>query len=610
MNSFENRRYVIVLTFIVIALIFITRLLYIQVIDDKWAIKAQLVSENKLRVRPSRGHIYDRNGQLLVANIPVYDLMVTPRKVKNIDTMAFCEMVGITKESFINRMEKAKNYATYKASAFIRQISAEEFTPINEQLYRYEGFFGASSTLRGYPLTVGAHVLGYIGEASRSKIEEDPYYKLGDYMGVTGIERNYEEHLRGKPGVRYVLMDALNKVKGSIEEGKYDTLAQSGHNLYTTLDAELQAYGELLMQNKKGSIVAIEPNTGEILSLVSSPAYDPNLLVGRARGKNYQALVQNDSLKPMFNRALQAPYPPGSIFKLIMAAVALEEGVISETATFPCNKALVGCHNHPTCTSVQMGIQHSCNPYFYGVTKKIINQGDSRSIFKDTEIGMARWQKHVMSFGLGQRLEIDLPNLKGGLVPGADYYNNIYGQGRYAFSTIYSISIGQGEVQMVPLQMANLAAIMANGGWYYTPHLVRKIGEDGDKLEKYQIKNYTSVSAQHFPAIREGMRRVVNEPGGTARRARLDSIIVCGKTGTAQNPHGEDHSVFIAFAPMDNPQIAIAVFVENSGFGGTWAAPIASLMIEKHLTDSIADPKKEQRILEADLIELERVRQQ
>jgi len=605
MNTLDNRKVVIIIVFLAFGLIFAFRLLYIQVIDDEWAIRAQLDSENKVRVEPSRGLIFDRSGELLVVNSPVYDLMITPRKVKDIDTAAFCALVGITKAEYIHKDTTASNWSTRVPSKFISKINEVEFDRINEQLYKYPGFEGRPSTLRSYPLPIGAHVLGFMGEANREKIQSDPFYHNGDYLGVSGIELYYEEQLRGKPGVNYVLKDAHGNIQGPYAEGKYDTAATPGANLYATLDAQLQAYAEQLMVNKKGSVVAIEPKTGEILAFVSSPTYDPNLLVGRNRGNNYSALIQNDSLKPMFNRALMAPYPPGSIFKLVQSAIALQEGVITENATFPCNKALVGCHNHPTCTSVAMGIQHSCNPYFYGVAKKIINQHKSPSIFKDSEIGLDIWHKHTTSFGLGQRLDIDLPNIKAGFIPGPDYYNDLYRRGSWAYSTIYSISIGQGEVSLIPLQMANLCAILANGGWYYTPHLVRKVGEDGTKLPKYQEKHYTTVEPQHFIQLQEGMRRVVNEAGGTARRARLKDIVVCGKTGTAQNPHGEDHSVFIAFAPMENPQIAIAVFVENSGYGGTWAAPIASLIIEKHITDSISDPKKEQRILEANLLDVE-----
>ena len=604
MNQFESRKFVILFTFLTIAVIFVIRLLFIQAIDDKWQIEAQRISENKVTVHASRGLIYDRNGELLVANNPVYDLNTTPRKVKDIDTAAFCELVGITREEFLAKMEKASNYATYKESIFEALIPLDEYAQIDEQLYKYPGFTGDARTLRGYPHSIGAHVLGYTGEVNADHIKKDPYYRARDHIGVAGIEKYYEEQLRGSRGTRFILRDAFNREKGAFAEGKYDTAAITGENLFTSIDLDLQAYGEYLMQNKKGSIVAIEPATGEILALVTSPSYDPNELVGRSRGKNYVALLKNDSLKPLFNRATMAPYPPGSIFKLIQSLVALDEGVITANTGFACNKALVGCHNHVNCNSIQEAIQHSCNPYYYNAVKRIIEQGKESSKFKDAELGLANWKKHILSFGFGEKLDIDLPNLKGGYIPGPDYYDKIYGHNRWAYSTIYSISIGQGEVSTVPIQMANLAAIMANRGFYYTPHLVKKIGDDGQKLPKYLKKNYTTVAPEHFPPVIEGMRRVVYEPGGTARRARIDSsIVVCGKTGTAQNPHGEDHSVFISFAPMDSPKIAVAVFVENSGPGGAWAAPIASLMMEKYINGEVKQKKKEARILEANFID-------
>jgi penicillin-binding protein 2 len=603
MNEFEGRKFVVLITFLLVGIIFIIRLFSMQVATDKWKIKAAQISEDEIVIRPSRGLVYDRNGDLLVANIPVYDIMVTPKDVKDIDTMAFCELVGISKEAFIRKIEKAKKYASYKASIFEKQIPLEQYHKMLDKLGEYRGFASVKRTLRGYPRRIGAHVLGYISEVNPKQMEKDHFYRLGDYVGSSGIERYYERHLRGQPGVKYVLRDKFGNVKEPLEEGRYDTTAIPGKNLYTTLDADLQAYGEHLMKNKMGSIVAIEPSTGEILCLVSSPTFDPNLLVGRIRSENYSALIQNDSLNPLFNRALMAAYPPGSIFKIVQSLIGLEDGVLQLNTGFPCNKALVGCHNHASCQSVIAAIQNSCNPYYYRAVQRILNQGKSRSIFKDTEIGLGKWRQQVMMFGMGQDLAIDLPNIKSGNIPSVEYYDKIYGRGRWAYSTIYSISIGQGEMEVIPLQMANLAAIIANGGHYYTPHIVQRVGENGDKLPEYRVRHSSGISAEHFPPVREAMRRVVYEAGGTARRARLDSIIVCGKTGTAQNPHGEDHSVFIAFAPMDKPTIAIAVYVENAGGGGTWAAPISSLMIDQYISDSISKPKREQRILDANFID-------
>lgn len=604
MNQFESRKFVVLISFLIIGIIFMIRLAYIQMGTDKWKIEAAKISENRIRIKPSRGLIYDRNGELLVANIPVYNVWVTPNKVKDIDTLAFCRMLGITKEQFLKKIDRAttKPNVSWLPSLFEKQIPQEEYYGMVEAIKEYPGFEIRRTTLRGYPQGTGAHVLGYISEVNREQIEANPSYRPGDHIGVTGIERYYEQYLRGKAGTRYYLRDNRGNKLEAFEGGKYDTAAIPGSNLYTTLDAQLQAYGEQLMQHKKGSIVAIEPKTGEILCLVSSPGFDPNLLVGRVRSENYRALIMNDSLKPLFNRALMAPYPPGSIFKIVQSLIGLEDGAISVNTGFSCNKALVGCHNHADCGTVISAIQNSCNPYYYNAVKRIINTGESKSIFKDTELGLAKWRTKVMAFGLGQKLNIDLPNIKPGNVPTVEYYDKIYGQGRWAYSTIYSISIGQGEMEVVPLQMANLAAIIANGGYYYTPHIVKKIGEDGEKLKEYQERHSTGISAEHFPPVREAMRRVVYEPGGTARRARLDSIIVCGKTGTAQNPHGEDHSVFIAFAPMKDPEIAIAVYVENSGAGGLWAAPISALMIEKYIANTITDSVAEQRILDANFI--------
>ena len=448
-------------------------------------------------------------------------------------------------------------------------------------------------SVRSYPQKIGGNVLGYVSEVNARRIENDSYYSSGDYIGASGIEQAYEKVLRGEKGFKVYMVDVFNRIKGSYGNGEHDSLAIKGNDLHMTLDGALQAYGENLMKNKKGSVVAIEPSTGEILAMVSSPSYDPNLLVGRIRSKNYIRL-QQDTLLPMFNRALMAQYPPGSIFKLLQALIALEDKVAVPNTMFTCNKALVNCHNHRFPLNLFGSIQHSCNPYYYMLYKRILYQQRSPDKFKDAAIGFESWRNHIMSFGLGNKLGIDIANEKGGNIPTVDLYDKIYGKLHWRFETIYSLGIGQGEILVVPLQMANLAATIANMGHYYTPHLVRP----PDTVEI--LKHETKVHAQHFGLIRDAMAEVVKN--GTARRARVDSITICGKTGTAENPHGEDHSVFIAFAPKDNPRIAISVIVENSGFGGTWAAPIASLMIEQYLTDSTSRPQTEARILEADFI--------
>lgn len=456
--------------------------------------------------------------------------------------------------------------------------------------------------MRDYPYPHGGNIFGYLNEIRPYELNADRnFYNVGDFIGRAGLERYYEKELRGQKGTRFILSSARGKVVDNFADGKLDTMAAQGPSLYLGIDIDLQAYGELLMQNKIGAIVAIEPATGEIIAMVSSPSYDPNLMVGsRNISKNYKAL-NKDTLKPFYPRPLAAEYPPGSILKTVQALVGLQEGVITENTSFPCNKNLVGCHNHPTAQNIQQAIQFSCNPYFYYETKRIIQQGKDPSIYKDAALGLSVWEEYMHSFGLGHKPETDIYGLRGGVIPNVAYYNRWYGEYRWAFSTIRSNSIGQGEVKVTPLQMANLAAIIANRGYYYEPHLVSSIGQKGP-LQKFTVKKKTMVNKEHYGAIVEGMRRVVNEPGGTARRARIKDIVVAGKTGTAQNPHGEDHSVFMAFAPIENPQIAIAVFVENAGFGGTWAAPIASLMIEKYLTGEITDERKEKRILEGDFI--------
>lgn len=601
MNNLSHRKYIVGAIFSIICLIFIIRLFNVQVVNNKYKLDSD---NNVLRViteYPARGLVYDRNGKLLVFNEAAYDLMLIPGQLKEMDTTLFCNLFDITKEDFLAKYNKAKSYSRYKPSVFEKELSAATYGNVQDQMYKFPGFFVQTRTLRKYPKNNAAHVLGYIGEVNNSIIEKNSYYKSGDYIGKSGLELAYEELLRGKRGVRKILVDVHNREKGSYNNGLEDTLSVAGQTIYSSLEVDLQAYGELLMQNKTGSVVAIEPKTGEILCLVSSPGYDPNLLVGRSIKTNYPILTK-DSLKPLFNRATMAQYPPGSIFKTIQALIAMQEGVITEQTGFPCIKSLVGCHNHPTALNVAASIKMSCNPYYHQVFKRLIQQNKAKSIFMDSEIGLAKWATKVKKFGFGGTLKTDIPGVKNGLVPGVDFYNKWYGEGRWAFSTIFSLSIGQGELGVIPIQMANLAAIIANKGYYYPPHILKKI-EGVDTIPNlFTTKQYVGIDSVYFNPIIQGMLAVVDEPGGTARRAKINGISVCGKTGTAQNPHGEDHSVFIAFAPMENPKIAIAVYVENSGFGGTWAAPIASLMMEQYLTDSISDKLKEKRILEANLL--------
>jgi len=604
--NFEGRKYVLIAAVLFIALVFVLRLFWIQVVDDQWKASAASMAERKITDYPARGFIYDRKGRLLVANTPVYDLMMVPREVKDFDTAAFATLIGVPLDEVKMRMTEARKYSIYKPSVIEKQITAQQYAAISVHLHGFAGVYGQSRTLRTYPPRVGGHMLGYLSEVDARKVAEDPYYKSGDVIGVGGLEQYYEEQLRGRRGVRYVLVDVHNNIKGSFKEGRYDTLAVEGKDLYTGIDLDMQRLGEQLMRGKKGSIVALDPKTGEVLCLVSSPSYDPELLVGRVRNTNY-GILQRDSIKPLFDRALQAQYPPGSIFKLVQSLVALDEGVISVNTSFPCNKNLVGCHAHPTAGSIEQAIQYSCNPYYYNVFDRMVERKlYKKSRFRDAALGLREWERRVRSFGLGEKPGIDLPSLKGGKVPGPDFYDKKYGKERWAFSTIYSVSIGQGEVLTVPIQMANLAAIFANKGWYYDPHVVRAVGEPDSVQARYREKHIVEAEPKWFDHIQEGMRRVVNEAGGTARRARIDSIVVCGKTGTAENPHGQDHAVFVCFAPMDDPKIAMAVYVENSGFGGTWAAPIASLLMEQYLTDTITRPQVMQEMMDENLIAKEK----
>ncbi len=593
-----HSRTVIAAIFTLITFIYLCRLFYIQVITDRYKLSA---SNNVLRYiteYPARGLIYDRNGTLMVYNEAVYDLMVIPRQVKNIDTMEFCRLLDITAEEFVRRMQKASRYSRYKSSVFEKQMPAAQYALLQEKLYKFSGFFVQPRTLRKYPTSSAAHVLGYIGEVDEKIIATDPYYRMGDYIGISGIEKSYEEELRGKRGVRIVMVDVHNREVGSYENGKYDTAAVAGYDLTLTLDASLQAYAEQLMQNKAGGIVAIEPESGEILVMLSSPSYDPNLMVGRARNRNY-SLLSTDPYKSLFNRAMMSYYPPGSTFKLISAASAVNEAIIHRQTVFPhlfvAGGKSVKCHPHPP-VALEGAIQYSCNPYFCHVFRSFV---DNRK-FRSSEEGYRIWRDYMLSFGIGGKIGVDLPHELPGILPSADYYNKIYGKGRWKAFTIYSLGLGQGELGITPLQMANIIAIFANRGFYYTPHLVKAVAGKPNTGRNLNKKHYCKMDPRNFDVIIDGMQKVTE--AGTGRIARFGDTVICGKTGTAQNPHGKDHSLFVAFAPRDNPRIAIAVMVENAGFGASWAAPIASLIMERFLTGTISRPELEQRIMEGDLL--------
>ena len=587
-NQYADRSRVVKTIFIVVGVLFIGRLAVLQLFNSKYRNLADMQALRNVTQYPARGFIYDRHGELLVHNEAVYDLMVIPRMVKNLDTSYFCESLGITRDDFDQRMAKARKYSPYAASIFMKQVSKEEYARFENKMFRFKGFYISQRTLRIYDRPIAAQVLGYVGEVDQADLDRDTYYKRGDYIGKSGLEKSYEDVLRGVKGKKIMHVDVHNREIGPYQHGELDTLPIEGNNLYTTLDADLQAYAEELMANKRGCVVAIEPSTGEILAMVSAPCYDPNLLVGRIRGENYKKL-NADIAKPMLNRALMGQYPPGSIFKIAQSMVALDLGVITPGTGFACDKSLVGCHNHPSARTVQEAIKMSCNPYYYQVYRRIIQQGKYKSIYKDSQYGLTVWREYMLRFGFGQKLNIDLPKsgLQTGNIPDTAYYNRWYGKERWAFSTIYSNSIGQGEVTVVPIQMANLAAIVANRGYYITPHMVRFYGPDSVRNEMYLEKHETGIKKEYFDIAAAGMYDVVHVAGGTARRARVDGLDVCGKTGTAEN-YGNDHSVFISFAPRDNPKIAMAVYVENAqGGGGTWAAPISGLLIERYLTGEV-----------------------
>lgn len=611
--NFDTRKYVIISFILVVGFIYTSRLFYMQVIDDSWALRAQQIAEKRKEISPPRGAVYDRHGKKIVSNRTYYNLMMIEANMKDFDTVAFAKLIGWTPEKVKARFREivkgegkyknpytgktTSNYQKVRPYPFIKEMTLDEIANIASHLEEFPGFYEEVTSMRSYTYANGANIFGYLSEVYREEIEADHFYKAGDNMGRAGIERFYEKDLRGQKGIRYIVTSALNNDVESYMDGKYDTIAKQGPNMILGIDIELQAYGEKLLKGKRGCVVAIEPSSGEILALVSAPSFDPNLLVGKRNiTMNYPSLAR-DPQKPLYPRPLAAQYPPGSIFKLLQSLIGLQEGVINPESGFPCIKSMVGCHDHPSAGNLADGIKFSCNPYFYAVTKRIIQQGKSKNNFVDAEIGLNKWSDYMHSFGLGSRFDTDITGLTSGLIPDANYYDKWYGHHRWAFSTIRSISIGQGEVQLTPLQMANVGAMIANKGWYYTPHFVKSIGKNGP-LPEFKKKHMTMVDAKHFAAVQEGMRRVVHEDGGTGRQARNTKFVTCGKTGTVENKPKKDHSVFLAFAPMNKPKISIVVFIENAGFGGTWAAPIAGLMIEKYLKGTVSDSLKEKRILD------------
>ncbi len=604
MNQLSSRKYLIAGIVVAICLTYIGRLFYLQIVDDRYKIMAVNQAIRRIVDYPPRGVVYDRYGKhLLVANQAAYDLMVIPNQVKDCDTLELCRLLNITKKDFLDRFAKLKKqkHPWYQPAVFEGQLKGRAYAALQEKLYDFEGFYVQSRTIRNYPQSVGAHLLGYVGEVSEKTVKDSSYYQMGDYIGLSGIEKSYEVPLRGIRGVRHVEKDVFNRERAPFAGGKYDTTGVAGADLVSSVDLELQEYGEKLMQKKVGSIVAIEPATGEILALVSSPTYDPNLLVGHEFSKNYRTLLL-DSTKPVFNRALMASYPPGSTFKIVNALIGLETGVITPETRFGCAHGFsmggvhVGCHAHSSPVDLKFSITTSCNAYYCNVFRNIVEH------WKPSETGYRTWRDYVTSFGLGAKLPSDLPNELRGNVPSAEYYNKMYGKNRWKALSVISLSIGQGEMGVTPLQMANYCATLANRGWYYLPHAIKKVGNKpvGQYDPRFGKRHYTKVRKEYFDIVVDAMANVITN--GTGRIARLDSIELAGKTGTAQNPHGKDHSIFICFGPVAQPKIAIAVYVENAGFGATWAAPIASLMIEKYLTRKTKRPELEKRMMEGKVL--------
>ncbi len=607
MDQFATRRNIIALIFLLTSLALVIRLFYIQVVDSSYKLSAENNSKRIEILYPARGLIFDRNGELLVYNMPAYDLMIAPYELQPFDSAELCKILNITIDRLRTGIARSFN-PRYRREPFVKQISPETYAVLQERMFKFPGFYVRSRTLRKYSKEFAAHLLGYVGEVDEKVIATNPDYAMGDYIGISGLEGYYEKVLRGEKGQEVLLVDVHGRVKGPYQDGRFDEDAIVGKNLVCTIDAKLQEYGETLMKNYRGSIVAIEPATGEILALVSAPTYNPSLLVGRARSNNYSKLEGDTLMKPLYNRALMANYPPGSTFKPIQALIGLQEGAITASSAFSCNQGYygrgvsVGCHLHNSPLDLLHGIEASCNSYFTNVYFHIIENPK----FENYKQAYDTWREYILSFGIGKKLKGDFTNELNGVIATSSYYDRIYGVNHWNAVTIRSLAIGQGEISVTPIQMANWTAAIANRGYYIIPHAVKAI-EGVDTIDqRFYDKHIINIDAANFGLVVKGMEMAVNGgPGRTAGSAQIQNIIVCGKTGTAQNPHGKDHSVFIAFAPRDNPKIAISVYVEHGEWGARWAAPIASLMIEKYLTDSISPGRKwvEARILNSNLLD-------
>lgn len=606
--NLEKRKYVICAFVLIVGVLFGIRLFGLQIAESKYKASAENNAYLKKTIYPSRGLIKDRNGELVVYNQPAYDVMYIPRDVEAFDTTDFCLTLNITKEQLDKRFDDVKNrklnpgYSSYTPQILITHLSAEDYGRLQEKLYRFPGFYIQKRILRQYNHCAGANVLGNIREVNQNDINEDSYLAAGDYTGDLGVEKSYDRFLRGVKGKEILIRDARGRIQGKFENGAHDIAPIAGRDIKLSIDIKLQEYAESLMVGKRGAIVAIEPSTGEVLCLVTAPNYDPRLLVGRQRGKNYLELTKDPS-KPLFDRSIQGSYPPGSTFKPTQGLILMQENIINANTTFPCSHGYVngglrvGCHAHGSPLALRPALQTSCNAFFCWGFKSMI---DRRGKYGTSANAFEVWKKHLVSMGYGYKLGIDLPGENRGFLPNDAFYDKFYGQGRWSANTIISVSIGQGEINATPLQIANLAATIANRGWFITPHVVKEI-QDTVISSEYTEKRFPTIDAQYYDIIAEGMRMAVT--GGTCRKANLPDIEVAGKTGTAQNPHGRDHSAFMGFAPYENPQIAVAVYVENAGFGATFGVPIGSLIIEKYLKGEIADNRKylEQNMLSTSL---------
>lgn len=605
-----NRQNKILAGLAVTAIILIGRLFVIQILDDSYKIDASNNSMVYSTIYPTRGIIYDRNGKILVGNKVAYDILVTPKEVSGFDTLSLSAALGVTPEFIKDKMDeyyRDRRKIGYRSVVMLKQLPPETYMRFAELAYKFPGFRGQPRSIRQYPYNAGGNLLGYVSEVDSRYIKaHNDEYKAGDYAGMTGIEATCEQYLKGEKGYKIYLRDSRNRIESSYRDGEMDKEAIPGKDIVTTIDAELQNYGQALMQNKVGSLVAIEPSTGEILALISSPGIDVDVLADIGR---HYSQIASDPLKPMFNRAVQASYPPGSVFKLVNALIGLQEGVVTPQSEFPCHLGYrygnrkMACHNHRSPLDMEESIMMSCNAYYCYVFRSLLEDSGNGSVSQ----ALAVWDEYVSSFGFGHRLGSDFPSELGGDIPTPALYDRMYGKGRWKATNIISLSIGQGEIGCTPLHLANLCAIMANRGYYYIPHIIKE--SEGVPIDpKYRERQYTMVDTSYFHTVVNGMYRAVNSgygSGATASIAAVDGLDICGKTGTAQNPHGDDNSVFICFAPKDDPKIAVAAYIEHGSFGARWAAPIASLLVEKYLNREIGSPRKplEERMMEGVLLD-------